>query len=131
MKKRFFLWITEAWNGFWYTWPDEGGGMNMKVGGPMRNITPRLNMQRIYNISMAAILIILATLIIMSCAPTVPTIARHNYLGTVVKITDGPAYQTVHLSNGTDYAAVDSVAIGDYVYRNPYGQLKIIHKDDL
>ena len=72
------------------------------------------------------VFVVLAIMLIMSCTVAAPQLARHTYLGTVTRITEGPAYQKVHLDNGLDYAAVDSVAIGDYVYRNPYGQLKIV-----
>ena len=72
------------------------------------------------------VFVVLLIIFIISCAPTVPVVNGHQYIGRVTQITVTPAYQRVTLDNGTDYATMESVTVGDYVYRNRYGQLKLI-----
>lgn len=78
---------------------------------------------------MKNIFFVALVIVLLSCVPTMPEIRGYDYIGTVLDTSKAANITEVLLSNDRTFTTTYEVSIGDYVYRNKYGQLKVVNPD--
>jgi len=68
--------------------------------------------------------------VFISCAVSIPDISGYTYIGTIVDISQYINMTELLLNNGSTLSIQEHPDIGDYVYKDKYGQIKIISKND-
>ena len=58
---------------------------------------------------------------------TIPTINGYNYIGTVDEIGFTENGIDIRLNNDETFIIHETVGLGDFIYQDRYGQLKVIN----